>query len=221
MTTIHFDFETIEIPTSVTDHAGFRRWALSSEFPESGRICFIDEKICVDMSKEQFFSHNQVKQEFNRVLGDLVKKGRLGRYVPDGMLFSNIGAELTTQPDGAFISRRTLESGRVRLVEGASSGFVELEGIPDMVLEVVSDASFKKDTVILLDQYWRAGIPEYWLVDARSDELHFDIYRHSAKGYTPARSISGHLKSHVFGKSFKLSRQLDEDASPEFTLWIR
>lgn len=221
MTTIHFDTETIEIPAWVADHAGFRQWALSDEFPEAGRICFIDEKICVDMSKEQFFSHNQVKQEFNRVLGDLVKKARLGRYVPDGMLFSNLEAELTTQPDGAFISHQALETGRVKLLEGASSGFVALEGIPDMILEVVSDASFKKDTVVLMDQYWRAGIPEYWLVDARSEELRFDMYRRGAKGYQPARSVSEHLKSHVFGKSFHLARHRDEAGNPEFTLSVR
>jgi hypothetical protein len=179
MTTIYFETETIEIPSWVTDHASFRRWARSEDFPESGRICFINEKIFVDVSKEQFFSHNQVKQEFSVVLGSLAKKSRLGRYVPDGMLFSNTEAELTTQPDGAFISQGTLKSGQVTLVEGAVSGFVELEGIPDMVLEVVR------------------------------------------KGHTPARSASGHVKSQVFGKSFRLTRQLDDDGNPEFTLSVR
>jgi Uma2 family endonuclease len=221
MTTIYFDTETIEIPSWVNDHDSFRRWAQSDDFPELGRICYIDQKICVDMSKEQFFSHNQVKNEIAFILTGLVKKGRMGRYVPDGMLFSNVVTGLTTQPDGAFIASSSLESGQVKLVEGASSGFVELEGVPDMILEVVSDASVKKDTIRLVEQYWRAGIPEYWLVDARRGSVRFDILRHGGKGYTPARTASGYVKSQVFGKSFCLTRQLDDAGIPEFTLAVR
>src|SRR5262249_36027312 len=152
------------------------------EFPETGRICYLDGEVWVDMSKEQFFSHNQVKSEYNIVLGTLVKNERLGRYIPDGMLLSNVEANLTAQPDGAFVSRASWETGRVRLIEGVREGYVELEGTPDMVLEVVSASSVVKDTVTLRALYWRAGIREYWLVDTRGDQLKFDILRWGVKG---------------------------------------
>ncbi len=221
MTTIYSDTEIIEIPSWVCDHASFRRWARSDEFPESGRICFFNGESCVDVSKEQFFTHNQLKQEFNLVLGQLAKQSRVGRYVPDGMLFSNVEAAFTTQPDGAYVSRDALRSGRVKLIEGATNGFVELEGVPDMVLEIVSDSSFKKDTMVLVDQYWQAGIPEYWLVDAREEAIRFDILRHGSKGYTAVRKQAGFAKSQVFNKSFRLTRQLDESGDPEFSLSVR
>jgi Uma2 family endonuclease len=221
MTTIYFDTETIEIPSWVCDHASFRRWARSEDFPESGRICFINRKFCVDVSKEQFFTHNQLKNEFAFVLTGFIKTGRLGRFVPDGMLLSNVEAAFTTQPDGAFVSREALRSGRVKLIEGATNGFVELEGVPDMVLEIVSDSSVKKDTIVLVDQYWQAGIPEYWLVDAREETIRFDILRQGAKGYTAVRKLAGYAKSQIFNKSFRLTRQLDESGDPEFSLSIR
>jgi Uma2 family endonuclease len=221
MTTLYFDTESIEIPTWVIDHASFRRWAHSDDFPTSGRICFLKDKLSVDISKEQFFTHNQLKNEISFVLTGIIRSDHLGRFVPDGMLYSNLETGFTTQPDGAFLSNATLQSGQVKLLEGASNGYVELEGIPDMVLEIVCDASVKKDTVILVDQYWQAGIPEYWLIDARSDTVRFDILRHTNKGFTPARKQAGYTKSQVFNKSFRLTCELDELGNPEFRLLTR
>jgi len=45
------DREQIEIPT-IHNLAEFRRWALSEDFPERGRIDYIAGKIEVDMSPE-------------------------------------------------------------------------------------------------------------------------------------------------------------------------
>jgi hypothetical protein len=163
MNTIVLYDDSVDIPNGISDLAGFRRWAHSDEFPETGRICFLDGRVWLDMSKEQVVTHNQLKQEFNLVIGGLVKAQRLGRFFPDGLLLTNDRAQLACQPDGTFVSRQSLESGRVRLVEGEKEGYLELEGTPDMVLEVVSASSVEKDKETLPDFYWRAGIPEYWL----------------------------------------------------------
>jgi Uma2 family endonuclease len=221
MKTLYFDNETIQIPLWVSDHASFRRWVDSNDFPDSGRICFIADMIWVDKSKEQFFTHNQLKNELAFVLTGVIKAERMGRFVPDGMLLSNLDVGFTTQPDGAFVSNESLRSGKVKLIEGASSGFVELEGTPDLVLEIVSDASVKKDTLTLVDQYWEAGIPEYWLIDARAEVIRFDILRHTSKGYAPARKQASFAKSLVLGKSFRLTRGVDEAGNPDFSLEVR
>ena len=93
------------------------------------------------MSKEQVFTHNQLKQEFNLVLGGLVKVQRLGRFFPDGLRVTNDRAQLACHPDGTFVTYRSLKSGRVRLVEEEKGGYLELAGTPDMVLEIVSLSS--------------------------------------------------------------------------------
>jgi Uma2 family endonuclease len=220
--TVVLDHQAIRIPAWVEDHASFRHWAHSDEFPErTGRVCFLAGEVWVDMSKEQVFTHNQVKAEVARALGNLAKAERLGRFFPDGVLFTNVAAGLTAQPDGVFTSRQCLAAGRVRLVEGAKEGYVELEGTPDLVLEVVSDSSVDKDNVILRDLYWRAGIREYWLIDARQRELRFDVLRKAARGFLGTRRHAGWLRSAVFKRSFRLRRQSDELGNPEFTLEVR
>ena len=221
MNTFVLDAEVVRIPSWIVDLDSFRRWARSDEFPEAGRICYLRGEVWVDMSKEQVFSHNQVKSEFNLVIGGLAKSEQLGRYFPDGLLLSNVDADLTSQPDGTFVSRENLRIGRVHFVEGVQEGFVELEGTPDMVLEVVGPSSEEKDTSTLRDLYWRARIPEYWLVDGLADRLLFDILRHTSKGYAASRKQGGWVKSAVFGKSFRLTRETDSLGHPEFTLAVR
>jgi Uma2 family endonuclease len=219
--TIVANGHVVRIPPQVHDLKTFRQWFHSNAFPEEGRVCYLHGEVWVDMSKEQFFSHNQVKQEFNRGIGSLAKASQRGRYVPDGMLVTNVAADLSCQPDGTFVSTESLQSGRIRLVEGKRGGYLELEGTPDMVLEIVSDASVTKDLETLHELYWRAGIPEYWLVDVRGEALEFTIFQRGPRGYVATRRQSGWLKSKVFGKSFRLSRHTDTLGHPEYTLDVR
>jgi hypothetical protein len=57
----------------------------SDGFPEVGRIGYFRGEVWVDISKEQIFTHNQVKQEFNLVIGGFVKAQRLGRCFPNAL----------------------------------------------------------------------------------------------------------------------------------------
>jgi Uma2 family endonuclease len=107
------------------------------------------------------------------------------------------------------------------LIEGAQEGYVELEGTPDMTLEIVSASSVEKDTDILRNDYWRAGISEYWLADARGERPRFDILRYTSRGYVPTRKQAGWIKSAVFGKSFRLIVRTDALGHPEYTLRCR
>ncbi len=212
--------DSVHVPFWVNDLESFRRWMLSDESPEKVPLFFLAGEVWIDMSKEQFFSHNQLKKVFAGVLWGLEKQAR-GRFIPDGMLVTNEEADLSGNPDGAFVANDSIRSGRVQLIEGKEDGYVELEGSPDMVLEVVSDSSVEKDTEVLRELYWKAGIREYWLVDVRGERLEFQILRHSTRGYTPVRKSAGWLKSAVFGKAFRLTRQLDDLGHPDFTLDVK
>jgi len=221
MSTIQFETESVRIPLWITDLPSFRRWAESEESPDKATVCYLSGEVWVEMSKEQVYSHNHVKTEFARVLAGLVKQHRLGRYFSDGLFLTNIEADLCAKPDGTFVSRETFAAKRVRLIEGALEGFVEIEGTPDMVLEVVSGSSVGKDTEWLRDLYWKSGIAEYWLVDCRGERVDFDILRHAASGYSATSKSAGWMESAVFGHSFLLTRQSDEMGHPEFTLESR
>jgi Uma2 family endonuclease len=221
MSTIVLDSTVVRIPPEVKDLPSFRRWASSEKFPDSGRICFLNGEVWVDMSKEQLFTHNLVKSQFTKVLTTLVEDGELGWFFQDGVLLSNVSADLSSRPDGTFVSTETVKSGAVELVEGVEQGYVELEGTPDMVLEVVSASSVEKDTVILKDLYWEAGIPEYWLVDARGARPSFEILCHGTDDYAASRKQAGWVKSGVFAKSFKLTSQTDSMGYPKYKLAVR
>jgi Uma2 family endonuclease len=213
--------DEVVIPGWVVDLESFNQWCRSEEFPEKVRICYLAGEIWVDLSMEQIFSHNQVKTKFIMTLGTLVESAQLGYFFADGQHLSHPDADLSAQPDGIFASWDSVRSGRVRLIEGATGGYVDLEGTPDMVLEIVSPKSVRKDTAVLRDLYWRAGIPEYWLVDARGESPRFDIFRRTARGYVASRRQDGWLKSAVFGRAFQLTRQTDPLGHPLYTLAIR
>jgi len=211
----------LTVPPWVVDLATFRRWMDSDDLPEKLRIWYLKGEVWIDMSKEQIFSHLALKNEFFYVLTGLIKAGGLGLFLPDGLLLSNVAADISGNPDATFISNAALDANRARLVEGKEHGFVEIEGSPDMVLEVVSDSSTRKDLVVLRQAYWEAGVREYWLVDARREPLTFDVLRRTAKGYAAVRKQDGWLKSAVFGKSFRLTQQRNARGHPEFTLQMR
>ena len=90
-----------------------------------------------------------------------------------------------------------------------------------MVLEVVSAKSVTKDTVTLRRLYWEAGVPEYWLIDARGAAPCFDLLRRMGRGYTATRKQSGWVRSGVFNRSFQLTQQADPLGHPQYSLGIR
>jgi Uma2 family endonuclease len=210
--------EQLRIPDWVTDQESFRRWMCSDDLPTRGRFCYLGGELWVDFTMERA-AHNQVKAEIGIVLGALIKRERLGRYFPDGMLLTNLAAALSTEPDGMFLSRETAESGRATLKGGDDA--LEVVGTPDMVLEVVSRTSVKKDTVTLRSLYWKAGIPEYWLIEPLGEAPQFEILRHAAGRYVAIRKQGGWARSAVFGKAFKLTRADAEDGASDYTLEVR
>ena len=220
MTTLIVEPDEITIPSWVLDLHSFRQWTESEDFPPNGRICFLQGEVWIDMPKEQLFSHVQVKNEFAFTLTSINKQFDLGLFFPDGLFLTHPEIDISVKPDGTFVFHESLANGRARLIEGADEGFVELEGAPDMVLEIVSRGSGTKDTVTLKDAYWRAGIAEYWLVDARSETPRFDIFRSTSKGYLATRKQDGWMKSKVFGRAFKLEHKISQRQYPKFSLLV-
>ncbi len=204
--------ERVEIPFfhSLSE---FRAWALSDDFPERGRIDYIGGRIEVDMSPENLFFHGSIKTEVVGELRDVVRSAGGGYLFSDRTRVSSPDADLSAEPDVVYLSAETIDSGRVRLVPSAGGepdSYVELEGAPDLVVEIVSDSSVAKDTKRLPISYWRAGIAEYWLVDARRERVLFRIDARGADGYGPAPvDGEGFQLSTVFGRRFRLERRRD------------
>jgi Uma2 family endonuclease len=213
----------IRIPASAFTLEGFRAWAVSDAFPERGRISFLEGEVVIDMSPEAFPSHGSVKAEISRVIGNINVKEDLGEFYPDRSLLTNDDAGLSTEPDGMFGLEETLEAGRLREVplKGRPQDTKEFQGTPDWVLEIVSESSVYKDTVQMRRLYHLAGVPEFWLIDARGEEVEFQILVRSRKGYEPVPRRGTWQKSQVFGRSFRLVRQQNRRGRTVYRLQVK
>jgi Uma2 family endonuclease len=210
------------IPPDVRNFKTFRTWATADDFPERVRVTYLDGEVFLDMSNEEINTHVALKTRLTISLGSFVDTQKMGKFYGDGVLLINEAGEVSNNPDALFLSRESIEARRVRLVprKGAEHLYRELEGTPDWVLEIVSDGSVKKDTVLLREAYHRAGIPEYWLVDARGEDISFQILLHRKNGYAASPVRDGWQRSRVFGRSFRLERVLDEFGLWEYTLRV-
>ena len=66
------------------------------------------------------------------------------------------------QPDLIFIKKERLEI--VRLDEG-------IMGMPDLVVEILSPSSIKRDRFEKMEIYQRFNAPEYWIVDPANSSI--------------------------------------------------
>jgi Uma2 family endonuclease len=203
--------EQFEIPLELGTLAGFRSWALSDGFPDRGRIDYVGGRIEVDMSPEDLFTHGAVKTELVIVLGRRVKEAIAGSLFTDSTRVTCPAADLSVEPDIVIVTDAALDRGAVRLVEKRGSHadrYVELEGGPDLIVEIVSDTSVGKDTRRLPSAYFGAGVAEFWLIDARGAELAFAIRGRGDDGFDPVPvDADGFQASAVLGRRYRLDRE--------------
>ena len=200
----------IEVPPSAYTLEGFTQWTYSENFPERGRITFVNGRIIIDMSPERYETHNKLKSALSRVIDTIIDEEDLGEFYGDGARFKNDDANVSNEPDAMFASWGTLESSKLappppQIVEEGKH--IDLYGTPDWVCEVVSDSSVKKDTRTLRHAYHKAGVPEYWLIDARGEEIDFLILVWQENGYVAAEDQDGWRHSPVFDCQFQLTRR--------------
>jgi Uma2 family endonuclease len=210
------------VPPAAHTLAGFRAWALSEDFPDRGRMTFVGGELIIDMSPEYFETHNLIKTEITAVIYGLVKARRSGQVFSDRYFFSNPAAGVSTEPDAMFANSSSLRDGRCRVVRSSQPGIgEELVGSPDWVLEILGPSSRRKDTKLLRDAYFQAGIPEYWLVDALGEEVDFQILVPEANGYVAVEAKAGWLASPTFRSAFRLTREPGDDGFWQYTLHVQ
>ena len=199
----------LRVPGDIFCLDKFRAWMHSREYPEQGRISFVAGEIEVDMSPEELETHNKAKGALFVALSLWIQEQNLGELLADRAFLVNREADLATEPDITFCSWDALRSERVHYgewVEG-SQRLVEVVGSPDLVIEVVSQNSVRKDTVSLRERYWRAGITEYWIVDARGESIDFHLLLRGEHEYEETSAdADGYRTSHVLKRAFLITR---------------
>lgn len=213
--------EEVSIPFGIDNLESFREWCLSESFPENVRIDFIDGSIEVEMPPENQGSHGSPKSEISSFLHRRLKELGEGKVFIDRMRYTCPDADLSVEPDVLYVSYEALRTGRARFVPSRTEpgDFVEIEGAADLVVELVSRGSVSKDTRRLPPRYFRAGVREYWLVDARGRELKFSIHRRGRSGFVRVRpNKAGFQRSDVLGGAYRLVRRRDPVGLWEYDL---
>jgi Uma2 family endonuclease len=104
--------------------------------------------------------HQTVLQSLNRILDAFVHERRLGKvfFAPFDVVF---GLHDVVEPDLIYISAE-----REAILTEAN-----VQGAPDLVVEVLSPSGRRHDEVRKRDLYERGGVAEYWLVDPEAETV--------------------------------------------------
>lgn len=202
----------------------FRKWTRSDDFPDRGRIDWIEGRIEIDMSPENLFTHGTLKTEMAAKIYGVIREADRGHVFVDRTRVVCSAANLSVEPDVVVVTHAALDAGRVSFVPAIAqaSSFVEIEGGPDLVVEIVSDASVHKDTRRLPPAYYAAGVTELWIVDARDRPPMFRIFRRSHEDFAALQpQADGWVESAVLGRQVRLIVHDTPRGTPRYDLEIR
>ncbi len=208
----------LEIPTDVHSLDGFRAWVARLGEERGVRATFASGEVFVDVSPQSYRTHEPLVEAINRVLLNLAGESGLGHYyLPPSWITA--ADSISTEPDGFLVLWERLRCGAVRV---NPENEAELLGRPDMTLEVVSRSSTRKDLEVLVRDYARAGVREYWIADARADELVFRVLVSREGRYVPqAADEEGWTVSPIWHREFRLRRVANPAGLPDFLLDVR
>ncbi len=120
--------------------------------PEGTLAQLINNQIIMSPSPSN--THQKVLDKVYRELGNFVEKHKLGetRTAPFDVFMNRKNA---FQPDIIYISNNNLHNLK-------ENGFY---GSPDLVIEILSPATWRIDKDDKKDVYEQTGVKEYWLID--------------------------------------------------------
>ena len=130
------------------------------QFPEDGmRHELIDGEHYVTPAPK--WKHQTVSGNLHGMIWSYLQQHPIGRVLsaPFDVIFSRFDV---VEPDLLYLSRE-------RMAEIETSPWVK--GAPNLVVEIGSESTRKRDQTIKLRLYERFGASEYWVVDPESDAI--------------------------------------------------
>jgi Uma2 family endonuclease len=133
-------------------------YEMYAEMPDDGSRYEIVDGTLEMMSPGTSTTHQAVSGELMYLLMLSCKTDYKIFHPPFDVIFDKVNV---LQPDLMMVHRSRLDIVTARGIEGA----------PDLVVEILSPSSRKRDKIVKRRVYAKHGVPEYWLIDTDSRTL--------------------------------------------------
>jgi len=105
-----------------------------------------------------------------------------------GLLFAHLqrtkGGRVLTAPTDVVLSDLDVVQPDLLFISAARSSIItekNIQGAPDLVIEILSDTTRRTDEIIKRKLYERYRVPEYWIVDTELETV--KVFRLTDRGY--------------------------------------
>ncbi len=137
------------------------------QLPDDGHRYELIEGVLY-MAPSPLLLHQKVSLELTLLLADFVKEHHLGELY-NAPLDVHLSPEDIYQPDIIFVSK-----------ENAAILQDWIRGAPDLVVEILSSGTARRDLGPKKKNYARYGVREYWVVDPAEQRFEFYILEKGA-----------------------------------------
>ena len=133
--------------------------------------------------------HQMISTNLQGYLFDYVQINKIGIIfvAPTDVVFSDMDV---VQPDLLFVS-----SSRTAIITEDN-----VQGAPDLVVEILSESTRRTDEIIKRKLYEKQGVAEYWIIDPEVDTV--KVYRLVDKAYTQAIELTLEAQDRVTSTLF-------------------
>ena len=107
--------------------------------------------------------HQQIIAFLLTVIGLFVEVKNLGKIIQAGYAMKLDAQQRGREPDLVFVAKENAEILKHNYLDGAA----------DIVVEIISPESIERDRRTKFDEYEKAGIKEYWLIDPQEKRAEF------------------------------------------------
>ena len=140
------------------------------QFPDDGlRHELIDGEHYVTPSPNT--KHQGISINLTVLIGSWLERNPIGRlfHAPFDVVFSNFDV---VEPDLLYLSNERAADALTPL---------HVRGVPELVIEIASPATRKRDETVKRRLYEQTGVSEYWVVDAEINTMR--VYRREGDGF--------------------------------------
>ncbi|MFN8489604.1 MAG: Uma2 family endonuclease [Caldilineaceae bacterium] len=133
------------------------------QLPNDGKRYEIIEGVLY-VANAPSFQHQYTVHQLDRQIGNFVNEQQLGYVIPAPFEVHLSALSRPVQPNITFIRVERINAPSLQIFEGA----------PDLIVEVLSPESIRRDRVIKFTAYEAVGVTEYWIANpnARTVEVY-------------------------------------------------